>query len=69
MGVDFQNHISVLCPGGMAANWTEIALVDYTFKLIISLGLFVPVYGVLLNYFIKRLTTINPKLETQKGLI
>ena len=53
----------------MAANWTEIALVDYTFKLIISLGLFVPVYGVLLNYFIKRLTTINPKLETQKGLI
>ncbi|MGF1759029.1 7-cyano-7-deazaguanine/7-aminomethyl-7-deazaguanine transporter [Photobacterium sagamiensis] len=53
----------------MAANWTEIALVDYTFKLIISLGLFVPVYGVLLNYFIKRLTTISPKLETQKGLI
>ncbi|MGF1876822.1 7-cyano-7-deazaguanine/7-aminomethyl-7-deazaguanine transporter [Photobacterium frigidiphilum] len=56
----------------MAANWTEIALVDYTFKLIISLGLFVPVYGVLLNYLIKRLTTVNvtdsrlanPKLKT-----
>jgi queuosine precursor transporter len=43
----------------MAANWTEIALVDYSFKLIISLGLFVPVYGVLLNYLIKRLTTVN----------
>ncbi|CAG21777.1 7-cyano-7-deazaguanine/7-aminomethyl-7-deazaguanine transporter [Photobacterium profundum] len=56
----------------MAANWTEIALVDYTFKLIISLGLFVPVYGVFLNYLIKRLTTVNvtdsrlanPKLKT-----
>jgi hypothetical protein len=43
----------------MAANWTEIALVDYSFKLIISLGLFVPVYGVLLNYLIKRLTAVN----------
>lgn len=38
----------------------EIALVDYTFKLIISLGLFVPMYGVLLNYLIKKLTAVNP---------
>lgn len=53
----------------MAENWVEIALVDYSFKLIISLGLFVPMYGVLLNYLIKRLTTISPKLETQQGLI
>lgn len=53
----------------MAENWVEIALVDYSFKLIISLGLFVPMYGVLLNYLIKRLTTINPKLESQQGLI
>ncbi|WP_299019926.1 7-cyano-7-deazaguanine/7-aminomethyl-7-deazaguanine transporter [uncultured Photobacterium sp.] len=52
----------------MAENWVEIALVDYSFKLIISLGLFVPMYGVLLNYLIKRLTTINPQLETQQGL-
>ncbi len=43
----------------MAANWTEIALVDYSFKLIISLGLFVPVYGVLLNYLVKKLTVVN----------
>lgn len=53
----------------MAENWVEIALVDYSFKLIISLGLFVPMYGVLLNYLIKRLTTITPKLESQQGLI
>ncbi|MGR5281445.1 7-cyano-7-deazaguanine/7-aminomethyl-7-deazaguanine transporter [Photobacterium damselae] len=42
----------------MAANWTEIALVDYNFKLIISLGLFVPMYGVLLNYLVRKLTTL-----------
>ncbi len=51
----------------MAENWVEISLVDYSFKLIISLGLFVPMYGILLNYLIKRLTTINPKIESQQG--
>lgn len=45
----------------MAANWTEIAFVDYSFKLIISLGLFVPIYGVLLNYLIDKLTTLSPQ--------
>ncbi|WP_165310048.1 7-cyano-7-deazaguanine/7-aminomethyl-7-deazaguanine transporter [Vibrio ziniensis] len=44
----------------MAEHWTEIALVDYGFKLVISLGLFVPMYGVLLNYLIGKLTTVNP---------
>jgi len=44
----------------MAEHWTEIALVDYGFKLVISLGLFVPMYGVLLNYLIRKLTTVNP---------
>ncbi|MCL1056462.1 hypothetical protein CXF83_02510 [Shewanella sp. Choline-02u-19] len=33
----------------MAANWPEIASVDYGFKLIVSLGLFLPVYGLLLK--------------------
>ena len=47
----------------MAQHWQEIALVDYGFKLVISLGLFVPMYGVLLNYLIKRLTNANPDLE------
>ncbi|PNH88643.1 hypothetical protein C1M56_09815 [Vibrio diazotrophicus] len=44
----------------MAEHWTEIALVDYGFKLVISLGLFVPMYGVLLNYLIGKLTSVNP---------
>ncbi|MGO1295712.1 MAG: 7-cyano-7-deazaguanine/7-aminomethyl-7-deazaguanine transporter [Vibrio sp.] len=43
----------------MAEHWTEIALVDYSVKLIISLGLFVPMYGVLLNFLIRKLTTLN----------
>jgi uncharacterized integral membrane protein (TIGR00697 family) len=33
----------------MAANWPEIATVDYGFKLIVSLGLFLPAYGLLLK--------------------
>ncbi|PML96491.1 7-cyano-7-deazaguanine/7-aminomethyl-7-deazaguanine transporter [Vibrio breoganii] len=41
----------------MAQHWQEIALVDYVFKLVISLSLFVPMYGVLLNYLIRKLTT------------
>ncbi len=47
----------------MAEHWTEIALVDYGFKLVISLGLFVPMYGVLLNYLIKKLTAVNPDFK------
>ena len=43
----------------MAEHWTEIALVDYGFKLVISLGLFVPLYGMLLNYLVKKLTAVN----------
>ncbi|WP_153448000.1 7-cyano-7-deazaguanine/7-aminomethyl-7-deazaguanine transporter [Vibrio algicola] len=43
----------------MAQHWTEIALVDYSVKLVISLGLFVPMYGVLLNYLMKKLTSVN----------
>ncbi len=33
----------------MAANWPEIAAVDYSFKLLVSRGLFLPAYGVLLR--------------------
>src|SRR5690606_6799141 len=33
----------------MAANWPEIAWVDYVIKLSVSLLLFVPMYGVALN--------------------
>ncbi len=52
----------------MAEHWTEIALVDYGFKLIISLGLFVPMYGVLLNYVVKKLTAVNPDFTKQRAL-
>ncbi|ASA55993.1 7-cyano-7-deazaguanine/7-aminomethyl-7-deazaguanine transporter [Vibrio gazogenes] len=47
----------------MAQHWQEIALVDYGFKLVISLGLFVPMYGVLLNYLVSRITAINPNFS------
>ncbi|MDD9195351.1 7-cyano-7-deazaguanine/7-aminomethyl-7-deazaguanine transporter [Aliivibrio sp. S3MY1] len=48
----------------MAEHWTEIALVDYGVKLVISLGLFVPMYGVLLNYLICKLTSEGHQLAT-----
>jgi len=47
----------------MAEHWTEISMVDYSFKLLISLVLFVPMYGVLLTYLVRKLTTINPELK------
>ncbi|MFU2315492.1 7-cyano-7-deazaguanine/7-aminomethyl-7-deazaguanine transporter [Rahnella sp. PCH160] len=40
----------------MAANWVEIALVDYTFKVLICLVFFLPMYGMLLNMLLKRLS-------------
>ena len=39
----------------MAAHWPEIASVDYGFKLIVSLGLFLPAYGVLLKVLEQKL--------------
>ena len=39
----------------MAANWPEIATVDYGFKLLISLLLFLPAYGVLLRILTDRI--------------
>lgn len=47
----------------MAEHWVEIALVDYGFKIVISLGLFVPMYGVLLNYLVRKLTAVNPEFK------
>lgn len=43
----------------MTANWPEIAAVDYAFKLIISISLFVPAYGILMNTLSKRFNTNN----------
>lgn len=39
----------------MATHWGEIALVDYSFKVLISIIFFLPMYGVLLNMLLKRL--------------
>ena len=39
----------------MAAHWGEIALVDYSFKVLIRIIFFLPMYGVLLNMLLKRL--------------
>ncbi|MEM5527542.1 7-cyano-7-deazaguanine/7-aminomethyl-7-deazaguanine transporter [Gammaproteobacteria bacterium AS21] len=44
----------------MAQHWLEIALVDYSFKLIISLLFFLPMYGVLLGF-------LSAKLEVLAG--
>ncbi|WP_193074737.1 7-cyano-7-deazaguanine/7-aminomethyl-7-deazaguanine transporter [Pseudomonas sp. FME51] len=44
----------------MAANWVEIAAVDYVIKLIISLMLFVPLYGILLNAILRLLAGRQP---------
>lgn len=40
----------------MAENWVEIALVDYVVKLMVSMGVFIPIYGLLVNYLATRLT-------------
>ncbi|MFG1488082.1 7-cyano-7-deazaguanine/7-aminomethyl-7-deazaguanine transporter [Oceanospirillum sp. HFRX-1_2] len=52
----------------MAEHWTEIAMVDYVFKILISLFLFVPLYGVLLNYLSGKLTQVRDELKTQQAL-
>ena len=43
----------------MAANWMEIAMVDYGYKLLISLLFFLPMYGVLLNKVVFKMKEEN----------
>lgn len=45
----------------MALHWPEIAALDYAFKLLVSLLLFLPLYGILLRYLTDKilLTTTN----------
>ncbi|MEQ6888174.1 7-cyano-7-deazaguanine/7-aminomethyl-7-deazaguanine transporter [Halomonas sp. CS7] len=43
----------------MAANWPEIAWVDYAIKLCISLAFFLPLYGVLLAWLSRRLVAVT----------
>ncbi len=48
----------------MAANWLEIALVDYAIKLSISLLFFLPLYGVLLAWLMRRLMVWTDDADT-----
>lgn len=45
----------------MAQHWPEIASVDYGFKLIVSLFLFLPVYGLLLKVLEQRIIKPRPQ--------
>lgn len=47
----------------MAEHWPEIASVDYGFKLIVSLGLFLPAYGVLLKVLERRIVKLPSQQE------
>ncbi len=51
----------------MAANWREIAFIDYLFKLVICTLFFLPAYGILLNMLTKKLTTLKQQ-EGQAAL-
>lgn len=53
----------------MAANWPEIALVDYLFKLIICTLFFLPAYGILLNILTKKLTALNQGTPNQQTAV
>ena len=45
----------------MASHWPEIATVEYSFKLLVSLGLFLPAYGVLLKVLQDRILQTSPQ--------
>jgi len=51
----------------MAQHWVEIALVDYSFKVLISIVFFLPMYGVLLNMLLKRLADKSDLSAMQPG--
>lgn len=43
----------------MAAHWPEIAISDYTFKVVVCVGLFVPLYGVFLSWLQRHLLVLT----------
>ncbi|MFQ0997357.1 7-cyano-7-deazaguanine/7-aminomethyl-7-deazaguanine transporter [Gilliamella sp. CG25] len=43
----------------MANHWIEIASIDYSFKILICGLFFLPLYGVILNFLMKRLMTLD----------
>ena len=48
----------------MAANWVEIAFVDYGYKLLISLLFFLPMYGIFLNFLMGKLNLSQERVQT-----
>ena len=51
----------------MAQHWVEIALVDYSFKVLICMLFFLPAYGVLLNAMLKRLAERTQRAQYHFG--
>ncbi|HGN8846723.1 TPA: 7-cyano-7-deazaguanine/7-aminomethyl-7-deazaguanine transporter [Klebsiella oxytoca] len=51
----------------MAAHWGEIAIVDYCFKVLISIVFFLPMYGILLNMLLKKLADKSDLSALQPG--
>lgn len=49
----------------MAANWIEIASVDYVIKLMVSLIFFLPLYGVLLAWLTRRLMVLTGQQDAE----
>lgn len=43
----------------MAENWLQISLTDYGFKITIAALFFLPTYGIVLQYLLRRLTTLS----------
>lgn len=43
----------------MASNWVEIATIDLVFKIVVSILLFLPIYGLVLN-FVQKNFTVSP---------
>ena len=43
----------------MAAHWQEIGAIDYAFKIFVSLLLFLPMYGIVLNILTRKLTYVK----------
>lgn len=51
----------------MAAHWLEIGTVDYAWKLTISALFFLPAYGILLRYLLRRLTALETKQRSMQS--
>lgn len=49
----------------LAAHWVEIGTVDYIVKIVVSMLLFLPLYGILLNFLMKKLQLDKAAISTQ----